>query len=196
MRLVEARDIAESLAASMRPFCERVEIAGSIRREKEECRDIEIVAVPRWEEATDPTDLFGETVTRRNLLFREWKWTAQGIEWIKPGTDGIVAWDIKEDGKYWRGYLRSHRLKLDLFLATPDNFGAIYLIRTGSAEYSHALVTFAQRVGCKFDKGRFVRYGKALCVPEEADVFEALGLVMPDPKDRIGVSAIRAKVRK
>ena len=50
--------IAESLVEKLRPACERIEIAGSLRREKAMVGDIEIVAVPRLER-----DLLGEPQT-------------------------------------------------------------------------------------------------------------------------------------
>lgn len=43
-----ALKIAEGLVCEFGPYCERVEIAGSIRRGKAEVGDIEIVAVPRF----------------------------------------------------------------------------------------------------------------------------------------------------
>jgi DNA polymerase/3'-5' exonuclease PolX len=48
MELIKARRIAEELVKILRPACSRVEIAGSIRREKSEVKDIELVAVTRW----------------------------------------------------------------------------------------------------------------------------------------------------
>ena len=46
MELSKARDIADQVIERLRPHCERVQIAGSIRRGKERVKDIEIVASP------------------------------------------------------------------------------------------------------------------------------------------------------
>lgn len=39
MQLNQARELAANLVEQMRPYCERVEIAGSIRRHKPEVAD-------------------------------------------------------------------------------------------------------------------------------------------------------------
>jgi DNA polymerase/3'-5' exonuclease PolX len=47
MTLEEARDTALDLIREISPFCKRVEIAGSVRRQKEyHIKDIEIVIIP------------------------------------------------------------------------------------------------------------------------------------------------------
>ena len=47
MKLAQAENLARRVVETMAPYCERVEIAGSIRRGKAEPKDIEIVAIPR-----------------------------------------------------------------------------------------------------------------------------------------------------
>jgi DNA polymerase/3'-5' exonuclease PolX len=46
MELEEAKKIADKYVKILKPYCLRIEIAGSIRREKSEVKDIEIVAIP------------------------------------------------------------------------------------------------------------------------------------------------------
>ena len=46
MKLEQITKIAEEVKATLAPFCKRIEIAGSIRREKPECKDIEVVCIP------------------------------------------------------------------------------------------------------------------------------------------------------
>ncbi len=57
MKLSQAQNLAERIIETMQPFCQRVAIGGSIRREKPEVKDIEIVAIPKF---GDPVDLFFE----------------------------------------------------------------------------------------------------------------------------------------
>jgi len=47
MKLEEAQVIAEKTKALLAPYCERIEIAGSIRRKKPDVGDIELVAIPK-----------------------------------------------------------------------------------------------------------------------------------------------------
>ena len=56
MDLEEARTIAHDVHDRLEPACERIAIAGSIRREAVEVKDVEIVYIPRMIET--PADLF------------------------------------------------------------------------------------------------------------------------------------------
>jgi len=199
LSLGEAETVACQLAAEMRPYCERLEIAGSIRRRKPEVRDIELVAIPEWTQATGAPQgcLFGAPTERRNML-HSWALSPEcPVRWIKPGTSEVIDWKPKEDGRYWRGRLASGA-QLDLFLATPENFGLIYLIRTGSADFSQALVTFARRCGYVVNEGRLLRPATEwvdahlIPTPEEQDVFAALRLEWVEPEHRTGWDALKA----
>ena len=63
--LTEAQNIAEKLVDKLRPACERIEIAGSIRRQKAEIGDIEIVAIPKY---LATRNLFGDPVNEISLI--------------------------------------------------------------------------------------------------------------------------------
>jgi DNA polymerase/3'-5' exonuclease PolX len=55
--LAAARKLAEETRDYLREFCTRVEIAGSVRREKAMVGDIELVYVPRFSLEQDPREL-------------------------------------------------------------------------------------------------------------------------------------------
>lgn len=200
MKLQEARTIAEGLARTMARHCHRVEVAGSVRRSCSEVKDIELVAVPRWESLPVSTlPLFGAESEPVNLLHR-WAVTdaASGgqswgrLRWIKPGTSEVVDWEPKPEGKYWRA-LVDGRIKLDLFLASPENYGLILAIRTGCAEFSQALMTYAKLRTAYHVEGGYLRdrEGRALETREERDVFGLLGLDYVEPAGRTGQHAVR-----
>jgi DNA polymerase/3'-5' exonuclease PolX len=195
MRLHDAEEVARRLAAVMAPFCLRVEIAGSIRRACPEVKDVELVAVPRWSERPAPVQsLFAEESERVNLL-HEWAVSGAagaGVRWIKPGTQEVVDWEPKPGGKYWRA-LVDDSIKLDLFLAAPENYGMIMAIRTGCAEFSQALMTFAKLRTPYHVEGGYLRdrEGAPLETREERDVFEALGIDFVEPKERTGQHTVR-----
>jgi DNA polymerase/3'-5' exonuclease PolX len=67
----DAKRLADCLVKAIAPYCERIEIAGSVRRKKADVKDIEIVAIPRWEERPDMSSLFAEP-QRVNLLYKDW----------------------------------------------------------------------------------------------------------------------------
>ena len=187
MRLAEARRIAEDLAAVVAPHCYEVCIAGSIRREKLDVKDLELVVIPRWAEEAG-TDLFG-TPEPVNTLHR-WALAQKEVRWIKPGVPDVIDWTPKADGKYWRGIL-ANGLKLDLFLATQANWGAILLIRTGSADFSQAVVTQAKRIGKNCVDGHFTLNGERVETPTEQAVFDLLSLEYVRPPLRIGPESLR-----
>lgn len=196
MELRKARRLAAEVAEYMQPYCHRVQQAGSLRREKLEVGDLELVLIPKWEPRPAPGDLFGGEIMVNAL------WTAMQppktddihIEWIKPGIEEIVPWHIKPDGKYWRGLIAGadgngplQPIKLDVFIARPENYGVIFAIRTGSADFSRALVTYA-RDHSRFDvEGGELRWKRSR-IPEpchsEQELFELLGLKFIEPRFR------------
>lgn len=191
-----ARAVAEAVASAMTPHCLRCEIAGSIRRGKPEVKDIEIVAIPKWEPRPDPASLFGEEI-QTNLL-RNWALSPEcPVRWIKPGTSEVLDWQPKADGRYWRGLIKG--IKLDLFITEPLRWGVTQLIRTGSADFSHAIATHALQSGYKFHEGGLWRMVGGVPItqietPDEASVFRALGLRWIEPQCRVGEMDLRRTV--
>jgi len=194
MKLVEAQASAEALRAEMAPHCERIQVAGSVRRGCEDCSDLELVAVPRWEPGP-VSSLFGDAELVNALHL--WALAAERrgrVQWIKPGTAEIIPWAPKPGGKYWRAVLRPEGVKLDLFLTTVASWGLILLIRTGSKEFSQATVTQALKIGWKCRDGQLWNpAGEPVPTPEEADVFECLNLRWCVPAARTGPEALRVR---
>ena len=50
MKLQQAKTIADNFVSEIKEFCERIEIAGSIRRNKIEVNDIDIILIPKLRE--------------------------------------------------------------------------------------------------------------------------------------------------
>jgi DNA polymerase/3'-5' exonuclease PolX len=115
MKLREAEAIAERVRAELAPHFERIEIAGSIRRRKADVGDIEIVAIPKPYEV----GLFACGIAP---IVDKW-----------PKVRGELPC------KYTRRML-PEGIALDLFFATRENWGLIFAIRTGSADYSHLVL--------------------------------------------------------
>lgn len=189
--LATAAKFGAKIVAEIAPFCERVEVAGSVRRQKAEVKDLEIVVVPTWEERPDPADLFQESRLRVNLLCENLSARDQ-VRWIKPSTSEIQDWPLKPEGKYWRGLL-ANGMKLDMFIANAANYGLIKLIRTGSAEFNVALFAYGNRNGSSCVNGRLWSGLKFVDTPEETDVFNILGLRYVEPHDRVDGRAVRPR---
>ena len=57
MELEKAKAIAEELKSLLEPACEKMVIAGSIRRQKPEVGDIELLCIPRYVTGVDQLDM-------------------------------------------------------------------------------------------------------------------------------------------
>jgi DNA polymerase/3'-5' exonuclease PolX len=130
----EVEKVARSLAESLAPFCEQIEVAGSIRRIRPLIGDIELVAVPKVQEQQD---LFGDSFRTTSEL------------WLKLDKllkeQKITHGSPKRWGKIMRTFQlktkRGQTYKVDLFTCFAENWGNTLLIRTGSREFSRWMVS-------------------------------------------------------
>ena len=165
-----ALEIAQTLTARLMPYCERIAIAGSVRREKPEIGDIEIVAIPR-----KAYDFFG---------FETGDHALNSVEWSEFGKL------IKNGSKYKQIELHEG-INLDLFIVTPPaQWGVQLMIRTGSADFSHRLVTSRQFGGLmpsnyKVKDGAIWSSNHVIETPEEEDVFNLIGVPFIEPALRV-----------
>ena len=183
MNWQQGQNLAARIVETMQPFCDRVEIAGSLRRRKPNPKVIEIVAIPKQ---SDFIDLF-ET-KRANLLY-DWARNIEDedrIHWIKPNTEDVIRWPLDPDGRYWRGWLVKGEIKLDLFLTTPETWGATFLIRTGSSEFNQRVFSWAENhTGHIFYGGKMHdAVGRFVPTPEEMSIFEILEMPYTAPEKR------------
>jgi DNA polymerase/3'-5' exonuclease PolX len=161
--LPEAQKIAEEVLEELRPHCERIEIAGSIRRKKSTAGDVEIVAVAK----PYATGIFEDGLAK---IVNKW-----------AKVKGELVYGLC---KYTQRILPCG-MKLDLFFATPENFGSIFAIRTGSADYSHKVLARGWTAnGYKSEGGILIRNGEKFNVPEEKDLFRMAGVKWVPPEDR------------
>jgi DNA polymerase/3'-5' exonuclease PolX len=99
-------------------------------------------------------------------------------------------------------------MNLDLFIANPDNWGGLFLMRTGSAAGADGNAFNGFTPGCfaRWKKlsggGRMTEVmptmpdGTQLPVPEEQDFFDLLEMDFVPPVERIGRSVIKKYVRQ
>jgi DNA polymerase/3'-5' exonuclease PolX len=125
MHYSEARKIAVDLCYQLQPFCDRLHIAGSIRRKKPQVKDIEIVAQPKRVEVGQ-VGLFGENGHTVSHLTPHFSPLVLSLGEVVKG---------KPEGRYVQIKL-PQGVMLDLFLPLPEDFYRQYAIRTGSADYA------------------------------------------------------------
>lgn len=164
----EATRHAINVVGHLTPVVSRIELAGSLRRQKENVGDIEIVCIPR-----ESTNLLGESI--------------RNAEQISSTLTG-GGYKLLKDGEHFKQFYVAPDLKCDLFITTPECWGVIFTIRTGSAEFSHKLVTQRKYGGylpsnLNVKDGRIWNGNEVLNTPEEKDVFNLCGLWV-EPKDR------------
>lgn len=181
--LAQAQALAQDVVKLLAPYCETIDVAGSIRRERADIGDLEMVCVPRMLEQVQE-DLFGAavavTVVNRLDAFCQLL-VDDGIFHHRRDKNGRPAFGSKYKRLLFDGF------GLDLFsVLPPAQFGVVYMIRTGSAEFSHRFVT-AQALGGWMPFAYFVRDGalwrggEMLETPDERSLFDAVGQPYLDP---------------
>lgn len=175
-----ALPIAEELQAMIAPACLRIAIAGSLRREKPEVGDIEIVFVPRLSERPDGlfdsriVDVASEVID--DLL-------KQGVIAKRPNVNGSFTWGE-------RNKLAIHvasGIPVDFFGTSAENWWVTLVIRTGSKETNLLLTTGAQKQNASlraYGCGVTWSDGSTTAAISEQNVFELCRVPYKEPKDR------------
>ena len=206
MQLAEADGLAAELLPILKPYCERIEVAGGVRRRKPEPHDLELVAKPLL--VLNP-GLFGSggyldnglDAGMHQLLAR--KVIHPGLERVNHRGTRAIPMKAPFSEKYYNFQYRGQ--SVDLFVVTPPaDWGPIFTIRTGDAAFTHWLVSYGWPKGIEFDQGimwqhldekdRYIPLGKPhitpghhrvqIPAPEEADVFRILDLPQYTPEQR------------
>lgn len=127
MELKKAEDIAQRIILTLRPYCvpDRIFIAGSIRRKVEQVKDIEVVALPDFENKIaigSQSSLFGDKPVTIPTFFHAVKQL------------GEIQTKLTEQSRQVKVFL-PEGIKLDMYLPQEHDFFRQYAIRTGSAKY-------------------------------------------------------------
>jgi DNA polymerase (family 10) len=165
--LSAARPVAERLAAALRehPAANRVEVAGSVRRWAETCKDIDLIAT-----AEEPTAL-AQHLAEHELI------AAHG----NPGPNGLRA--------------QTHNgISVDLRIVAPEEFGNLLQHFTGSAAHNVQLREAAVAEGLSVSEHGIVETesGETILCAEEAEVYERLGYAYIEPELREGRGELKA----
>ena len=162
-----ARPIAHELARELRrhPAADRVEVAGSVRRWTETCKDVDLIAT-----ATDPTAL-AEHLVASPLI------AAAG----KPGPNGVRA-------------QTQNGIAVDLRIVVPEAFGNLLQHFTGSQAHNVQLREEAVARGLSVSEHGITEVESSeveFCAGEEA-VYARLGYAYIEPELREGRGELKA----
>jgi DNA polymerase/3'-5' exonuclease PolX len=183
--LALAREQADAVVHELAPACERINIAGSIRRKSPRVHDIDLVIWPKTQEVeTGQPGLFEEPakILLPTFLFAR---LAQ-LDWQHDGEDTLTyprkitlppPEIIYEEGEI---------IPVELYICEPDgsNFGALLQMRTGCEDFNKSLATRAQRLNLKYSAGYGIFKGnQRMDDGTEDGIFRALG-IEPIPPER------------
>jgi DNA polymerase (family 10) len=165
--LSKVRPVAEELAAELRehPAANRVEVAGSVRRWAETCKDIDLIAT-----ATEPAELAAHLAGHPLLA------TAG-----KPGRNGV------------RGQTHNG-VSVDLRIVAPEAFGNLLQHFTGSAAHNIQLREDAVARGLSVSEHGIteVESGEVTLCATEEEVYERLGYSYIESELREGRGELKA----
>ena len=170
MELERAKAIAEELKELLAPACERITVAGSIRRRKPFPNDIELLCIPKYVEGVDQLD------KELGALF------VRGILTYRRNKRGSIGYGPKNK-------LLLHKpsgIGIDIFSTTKECWPVALAIRTGPKESNIAIAMAAKKRGW-----RLKAYGPGFDTPEglmrcdsERAVFALVGLPYKEPWER------------
>ncbi len=167
----KAVSIANDIFDKLKFYCDRIEIAGSIRRKRKFCHDIDLVCIPSNQ---------GQFIYQLQQLGK-----------VKVGGQKLIRVDLNEHPGF----------PLDIYIATPETWATLLLIRTGSKEHNIRLCKLAQQKGMKLhaDGSGLFRLGGMVATGDAADgdreeiriagdteesIFQALGIPYLPPEKR------------
>lgn len=166
MELDKAKAIAEELMSLLSPCCNRITIAGSIRRQKPDVGDIELLVIPKancFDKMLD--DLMGQNTLAMRLNKR-------GSHTYGPKNKLMV-------------HLLSG-MGVDIFSATEENWGMALFVRTGPKEWNIKAMSRFRELGMQGHAygGVTLRTGLPFECPTETIVFNLLGWPYTPPEKR------------
>lgn len=169
--LREAEVVANELVALLKPVCDRLVVAGSIRRRRPEVSDIELLCIPKFSGVVD-------------LLDQKLKWLigTRVLEY-RPNKRGITTYGPKNK---FLCHAESG-IGVDIFSTDDECWAVSLVVRTGGETTNKEIASLALERGMKFHaygRGFTLASGSELVCQTEEDVFRAVGLRYLEPWER------------
>lgn len=173
MKLENAKRYADELVDCLKLTCDRIEIAGGVRREKAEPHDIELVAIPLMDgEKNLLHEKIGDLLSFYPSFFT-------GAPRNKSGGKAPFS------GKYFKFCYKGELV--DLFLVMPPaQWGTVFLMRTGDADFSREFFTRLHDFGLHSVNGHIedMKTGQIVNTSEELSALGLCNLPWIRPEDR------------
>lgn len=182
-----ALQAAKEICDALKPVCERLTVAGSLRRRKPFVGDVEILFVPRLERLPDlgQTDFLAAPEPKFKNLAEQVieQLVTRAVIIQRKNKDGHIAWGAKNK-------LALHTttdVPVDLFTATAENWWNYLVCRTGGAQNNIRIASAAQKKDWQwnpYSAGFTDQEGNPVPVTSEQDVFRLVGLPYLEPHER------------
>ena len=154
MTLERAKKIADAVVKRLSLYCQRIQIAGSVRRRKLWVNDVDLLLIPK-----DLWNLHSELMKLGQL-----KMSGKKIMRVMVGSTQV-----------------------DIYIAEPETWATLLLIRTGSKENNIRLCSRAKDMGWHLaasGDGLFNEKGERIAGDSEISIYNALGLPFQRPGER------------
>ncbi len=160
LNLKEAEKLANEIKTAAQSYCDKIEIAGSIRRKRPVVHDLDFVVV-----------------TKSDL---DWQRISGVLKRLKAKPNCAGNQTTKAYVPCEKGFFQ-----VDFYRAKPSTFGIHLLIRTGSAQHNCWLAAYAISKGMrlKYSEG-LIQDTDPIAGETEEGVFAALGLPCLLPNQR------------
>ena len=162
MKLEVAQVAAEQFIQLIQHTCIKVEVAGSVRRGKPEVNDIDLVVIEKLDSLatlSQAITLLGNVISDGPKIKR-------------------LMWDYGDGDDL---------ANIDIYVATPETWATMMLIRTGSKENNIRLCTHARDMGYHLHAsgaGLYDQQAKLVAGETEESIYEALELPYQTPGER------------
>ena len=176
--------IAQKFATFLRPRCEKIIIAGSLRRRRALVGDIEILYVPKYVREPDPGDLFGATTLVNTTEVAIDSLLDAGVLGKRRKCDGTLTWGAENK----LGVHLESGIAVDLFATTHEKWFNALVVRTGPKASNQEIASAAIARGWRWNAygAGFTRENPsgAHVVSSEQDAFSFVGLPYKEPWNR------------
>lgn len=182
-----AISVAKEIVAALQPVCmtDRLIVAGSLRRRKDEVGDVEIVYVPIIDQRKGPSgDFFApEAYTPHNLADEAIALLVEGRV-LEPRKNALGHTMMGDANKLLRHV--STGVPVDLFAIAAPSWWNYVVCRTGGSETNIKIAAEAKRKGWHWSpySPGFKRAGQIRAMHREEDVFRFVGLEYKEPWNR------------
>lgn len=180
-------ELAKDLMKRLQPFCNKIEIAGSIRRQKKLVKDIELVIIPKIETVKETFGLFNEEQVINKNLLDDFILSNKHFS-LRLNKNGHSAYGERNKLLLYNDPGSKLRIPLDIFIAEEHNFTMVKFIRTGGAKNNTLVATRAlqRNYELKQYENGFRNRGtqKIELMHSEEQIYKFLGLNYIRPEDR------------